>query len=165
VINAGDAHGTLKGSRLDEVERFELKGARFVPAKLTRANEQDELRVAVKEADPPPLQPKERLVARVALKDGRILELPTTVQDPRPKVTLVSKTSGPAQHNQQSHWEARTNYRWTARFRFCCKRKFPINFRAAKRLKSPRPMNPSAQSSASPMEVSCFVIPKPRCDS
>jgi hypothetical protein len=95
VINAGDAHGTLKGSRLDEVERFELKGARFVPAKLTRANEQDELRVAVKEADPPPLQPKERLVARVALKDGRILELPTTVQDPRPKVTLVSKNIRP----------------------------------------------------------------------
>jgi len=95
VINAGDAHGTLKGSRLDEVERFELKGARFVPAKLTRANEQDELRVAVKEASPPPLQPKERLVARVALKDGRILELPTTVQDPRPKVTLVSKNIRP----------------------------------------------------------------------
>src|SRR5258707_8403234 len=95
VINAGDAHGTLKGSRLDEVERFELKGVRFVPAKLTRASEQDELRVAVKEADPPPLQPKERLVARVALKDGRILELPTTVQDPRPKVTLVSKNIRP----------------------------------------------------------------------
>jgi len=95
VINAGDAHGTLKGSRLDEVERFELKGARFVPAKLTRANEQDELRVAVNEADPPPLQPKERLMARVALKDGRILELPTTVQDPRPKVTLVSKNIRP----------------------------------------------------------------------
>src|SRR5258705_1049556 len=95
MINAGDAHGTLKGSRLDEVERFELKGAHFVPAKLTRANEQDELRVAVKEADPPPLQPKERLVARVALKDGRILELPTTVQDPRPKVALVSKNIRP----------------------------------------------------------------------
>lgn len=95
VINAGDAQGTLKGSRLDEVERFELKGARFVPAKLTRANEQDELRVAVKEASPPPLQPKERLVARVALKDGRVLELPTTVEDPRPKVTLVSKSIRP----------------------------------------------------------------------
>jgi hypothetical protein len=27
----------------------------------------------------------------VALKDGRVLELPTTVEDPRPKVTLVGK--------------------------------------------------------------------------
>jgi hypothetical protein len=95
LINAGDAQGTLKGSRLDEVERFELKGARFIPAKLTRANEEDELRVAVKEANPPALQPKERLVARVALKDGRVLELPTTVEDPRPKVTLVSKNIRP----------------------------------------------------------------------
>ena len=95
VINAGDAQGTLKGSRLDEVERFELKGARFLPAKLTRANEQDELRVTIKEASPPALQPKERLVARVALKDGRVLELPTTVEDPRPKVTLVSKNIRP----------------------------------------------------------------------
>jgi hypothetical protein len=95
VINAGDAQGTLKGSRLDEVERFELKGTRFVPAKLIRANERDELRVAVKEANPPALQPKERLVARVALKDGRVLELPTTVEDPRPKVTLVSKNIRP----------------------------------------------------------------------
>jgi hypothetical protein len=95
VINAGDTQGTLKGSRLDEVERFELKGARFVPAKLIRANERDELRVAVTEANRPGLQPKERLIARVALKDGRVLELPTTVEDPRPKVTLVSKSIRP----------------------------------------------------------------------
>jgi hypothetical protein len=95
VINAGDAQGTLKGSRLDEVERFELKGTRFVPAKLTRANEKDELRLAVSEPNPPALQPTERLVARVALKDGRVLELPTVVEAPRPKVTLVSKSIRP----------------------------------------------------------------------
>ncbi len=92
AINAGDAQGVLKGSRLDEVERFELKGIRFVPAKLIRANEKDELRLAAKEATPPPLQPSERLIARVALKDGRVLELPTVVESPRPKVTLVSKS-------------------------------------------------------------------------
>jgi hypothetical protein len=91
VINAGDAQGILKGSRLDEVERFELKGAHFVPARLTRAKEKDELVLAVKEASPSLLQPNERLLARVALKDGRVLELPTTVESARPKVTLVSK--------------------------------------------------------------------------
>jgi hypothetical protein len=95
AINAGDIQGVLKGSRLDEVERFELKGTRFVPAKLTRANEKDELRLAVKEANPPALQPNERLVARVALKDGRVLELQTVVESPRPKVTLVSKSIRP----------------------------------------------------------------------
>ncbi|MCU1240157.1 MAG: hypothetical protein JWO71_883, partial [Candidatus Acidoferrum typicum] len=95
AINAGDLQGILKGSRLDEVERFELKGTRFVPAKLTRANEKDELRLAAKEANPPALQPSERLIARVALKDGRVLELPTVVESPRPKVTLVSKSIRP----------------------------------------------------------------------
>jgi hypothetical protein len=77
------------------VERFELKGAHFVPAKLTRANEKDELRLTAKEANSPALQASERLVARVALKDGRVLELPTVVESPRPKVTLVSKSIRP----------------------------------------------------------------------
>jgi hypothetical protein len=95
AINSGDVQGVLKGSRLDEVERFELKGIRFVPAKLTRANEKDELHLAAKEANPPALQPSERLVARVALKDGRVLELPTVVESARPKVTLVSKSIRP----------------------------------------------------------------------
>jgi hypothetical protein len=94
-INAGDVQGVLKGSRLDEVERFELKGAYFIPAKLIRANEKDELRLAAKEANPPALQASERLVARVALKDGRVLELPTVVAPPRPKVTLISKNIRP----------------------------------------------------------------------
>ena len=92
VINAGDTQGVLKGRRLDEVERFELKGARFAPVKLTRAEEKDELQLAVKEATPPAVQPNERLVAHVALKDGRVLELPTVVEAPRPKVTLVTKS-------------------------------------------------------------------------
>ena len=95
VINAGDPRGILKGSRLDEVEHLEVKGARFVPAKLTRANDQDELRLAASDANLPALQPKEHLVTRVALKDGRVLELPTTVEDPRPKVTLVGKNIRP----------------------------------------------------------------------
>ena len=95
VINAGDPRGILKGSRLDEVEHLEMKGARFVPAKLTRTKDQDELRLAASDANLPALQPKERLVTRVALKDGRVLELPTTVEDPRPKVTLVGKNIHP----------------------------------------------------------------------
>jgi hypothetical protein len=80
---------------LDEVERFELKGARFTPAKLTRAEEKDELRLAIKEANPPALQPNEHVVARVALKDGRVLELPTVVEAPRPKISLVTKSIRP----------------------------------------------------------------------
>src|SRR6202030_2644005 len=55
----------------------------------------DELRMAVSESKLPVLQPTERLVARVALKDGRVLELATTVEEPRPKAILVSKNIRP----------------------------------------------------------------------
>jgi hypothetical protein len=92
TINAGDQQGILKGTRLDEVDHFELNGIRFVPAKLTRANEKDELHLAAAQPDSAALRPEETLVARVALKDGRVLELPTRVEAPRPKVTLVNKS-------------------------------------------------------------------------
>jgi len=92
AINAGDLQGVLKGTRLDEVDRFELKGVHFAPAKLTRANEKDELRLAASEASPEALRADEHLVAHVALKDGRLLDLPTVVDAPRPKMTLVNKS-------------------------------------------------------------------------
>jgi hypothetical protein len=96
MINAGDQQGVLEGTRLDEVDSVELKGVRFVPAKLSRDNQQDELRLAVANQGPvSALQPEEKLVANVALKDGRVLDLQTTVEPPRPKVTLVSKTVEP----------------------------------------------------------------------
>jgi hypothetical protein len=95
TINAGDQQGILKGTRLDEVDRFELRGIRFVPAKLTRANEKDELHLSAAETTSDALKPDEKLVAHVALKDGRVLDLPTTVEAPRPKMTLVSKSIQP----------------------------------------------------------------------
>jgi hypothetical protein len=92
TINAGDQEGVLKGTRLDEVAHFELNGIHFLPAKLTRANEKDELQLAAAQPDSATFHPEQSLVAHVALKDGRTLELPTKVQPPRPKVTLVSKS-------------------------------------------------------------------------
>jgi hypothetical protein len=94
-INAGDREGILKGTRLDELERFELKGVRLAPAKLVRVGEKDEVRLAAAPADTLELRPEEQVVAHVTLKDGRVLDLPATVGPPRPKVTLVSKNIGP----------------------------------------------------------------------
>ena len=91
TINAGDQEGVLKGTRLDEVARFELNGVHFVPAKLTRANEKDELHLSADQSDPAAFRPEQKLIAHVALKDGRTVDLPTKVEAPRPKVTLVSK--------------------------------------------------------------------------
>ena len=94
-INAGDRQGVLTGTRLDEVNDFELKGIRFVPAKLLRAGQEDELRLAAIQAATAELKPEEMLVARVDLKDGRTLDLQTTVEPPRPKVDLISKNVQP----------------------------------------------------------------------
>jgi hypothetical protein len=95
TINAGDQQGVLKGTRLDEVEHFELNGVRFLPAKLTRTNEKDELHLSAAQPPPPTLRPDETAVAHVALKDGRVLDLPTKVEAPRPRVSLVSKSIQP----------------------------------------------------------------------
>ena len=84
----------LTGTRLDEVNSFELKGIRFVPTKLSRADKKDELQLAVVNAASTAavLQTNEQLVAHVDLKDGRVLDLQTTVENPRPKVELLSKS-------------------------------------------------------------------------
>ena len=96
-INAGDQQGVLTGTRLDEVNSFELKGIRFVPTKLSRAEKKDELQLAVAGSAPPAaaLQTNENLIAHVDLKDGRVLDLQTTVENPRPKVELISKSVQP----------------------------------------------------------------------
>jgi hypothetical protein len=99
TINAGDHQGVLKGTRLDEVDSFELNGIHFIPAKLSRAEQKDELQLATQNNAPAAvLQPEEKLTAHVELKDGRVLDLQTTVEPARPRVVLLSKSvqKGPA---------------------------------------------------------------------
>ena len=92
AISAGDHEGVLKGTRLDEVESLELDGIRFVPAKLSRIDQKDELRLSAPDTAPTAgLERDETLAAHVALKDGRVLDLQTMVEPPRPKVELMSK--------------------------------------------------------------------------
>jgi len=92
-ISAGDKQGVLEGTRLDQVNSFELNGIHFSPAKLTRVERKDVLYLAAPDAGATEkFQTNENLVARVALKDGRVLDLQTKVQPPRPRVSLVSKS-------------------------------------------------------------------------
>lgn len=93
IINAGDDEGILHGTRLDEVEGLEIDGAHFVPAKLSRKNQEDELLVAADNSSAPPLRPLEDTKAKVELKDGRVLDLTATVKHPRPKLRLLSRTA------------------------------------------------------------------------
>jgi hypothetical protein len=94
-ISAGEEQGTLKGTRLDEVASLDMSGIHFVPAGLIRDDQKDELQLAahVVSQDPlPQLHPEQDLVARVELKDGRVLDLKTKVEPPRPKLSLISKS-------------------------------------------------------------------------
>jgi len=93
VISAGDEQGVLRGNGLNEVDSMELNGIRFVPAKLSRIAQKDELSLAAtNQAPTTSLQPGEKVVANVALKDGRVLDLPATVAPRRPQVKLISKS-------------------------------------------------------------------------
>ena len=93
AISAGDKQGVLEGTRLDEVNGFELNGIHFAPAKLARVDRKDVLYLAAPDAaSTTKFQTDENLVAKVALKDGRVLDLQTKVQPPRPRITLVSKS-------------------------------------------------------------------------
>ena len=91
-LHAGDSEGVLKGTRLDEVTSLEVNGMTFNPENLSRANQQDELRLvshdplvsAAFDAGVP-------IAARVTLMDGRALDLNGFVEPQRPKLTLLSK--------------------------------------------------------------------------
>src|SRR5208283_550880 len=101
IINSGDDQGLLKGTRLDEVAGVEMNGVHFAPSKLTRDGTEDQLLLAA--AIPiSPFQPQEKIIAHVALKDGRDLALQTIVEPPRPKVTLISKSIQPADGESSS---------------------------------------------------------------
>jgi hypothetical protein len=93
TLYAGDSQGILLGTRLDEVSSLELSGMRFNPGNLSRADDQDQLKMTL---DPPAVkadfQPQQKLVAKVSLKDGRVVSLPITIATPRPAVALISKS-------------------------------------------------------------------------
>jgi len=90
-LHAGDLEGVLKGTRLDQVSSLDLKGVHFLPAGLSRVEQKDELRLSTSDAAAAGLTAGDQLPAHVSLKDGRSLELQTTVEPPRPKVALLSK--------------------------------------------------------------------------
>ena len=91
TIDAGDHQGVLKGMRLDEVSSLELSGVKFEPAGLTREGSQDQLAMSAASSDLSGLHAGESQSAKITLKDGRTLNLATTVHSPRPKVMLISK--------------------------------------------------------------------------
>jgi hypothetical protein len=92
-IHSGDADGVLKGTRLDQVDGLEVNGIRFHPDSLTRANQQDELKLLAQDVSASAkLRAGDAIVVHVTLKDGRALDLKTEVEAPRPKITMLTKS-------------------------------------------------------------------------
>jgi len=91
VVYAGDHLGVLKGTRLDEVAGMTIANAAFSPAAaLTHNGSEDSL--LFKGPDSTSFKQDEKIVAKVTLKDGRVLDLDATVQAPRPSVKLMNKS-------------------------------------------------------------------------
>jgi hypothetical protein len=99
-LYAGDHQGVLKGTRLDEVATMTVNNIVFSPAAaLTHTGSEDSLVLAAPESAASSFHPDDKIVAKVALKDGRTLDLESTVQTPRPTVKLMNKSvhsDGPA---------------------------------------------------------------------
>ncbi len=104
AISAGDQQGILTGTRLDEVALLDLKGVRFTPGQLSRAEQKDRMEMTAT-GSVNALQSEEQLAARVELKDGRVLDVPVTVAPARPKVSLISKTIEPGTNSFAVHLE------------------------------------------------------------
>ena len=97
TLHAGDLSGVLKGSHLEGVKELTLNGVSFKPGSPATTDGAEELSLAtadVKAAGG--LKEGDDATAKVALKDGRVLSLETTVASPRPKVTLIGKSIQPS---------------------------------------------------------------------
>jgi len=92
-IDAGDLEGILRGTRLDQVAKIDVNGIVFEPGNVSRANQHDELKLStIDSSAAAKLQTGAAIVVRASLKDGRMLELNSTVAAPRPKLNLLSKS-------------------------------------------------------------------------
>src|SRR5215469_134756 len=90
-IYSGDQQGVLAGTHLEQVSCLELEGVCFAPAEDSRLSGNSLDLVAQDPNAAYSLQPSAALSARVTLNDGRVLQVPATVEAPRPKIALVSK--------------------------------------------------------------------------
>ena len=103
TYHAGDAAGTLRGSRLDEVSGLVLAGVRFAPQTLSTGQPVDQLTMTVVNAGAAAaVQPDRKVIATVQLKDGRALTVSSAVLPARPRVTLIAKSVHPSRADRAS---------------------------------------------------------------
>ncbi len=93
VLYAGDHQGVLKGTRLDEVASMTVNGTAFTPTgTLSHSGNEDALLLAGPDTAATQFKQDEKVTAKVTLKDGRVLDVDSSVQTPRPSVKLLNKS-------------------------------------------------------------------------
>lgn len=91
ATHVGDRSGLLSGQRLDQVAKVELAGIELLPAGLTREGDIDRLQLAAQgEGAGIAGEPGS---AKVTLSDGRVLNVGVTVAPPRPKISLIERST------------------------------------------------------------------------
>ncbi len=104
TLHAGDSQGVLTGGRLDEVAALTIDGVAFTPTALSTRQGLDQLALTAEDAQAASqLKQGEVGLARVTLKDGRVLKLDTVVAAPRPSVSLIAKSVYPSLSSRRSH--------------------------------------------------------------
>jgi hypothetical protein len=104
ALYAGEDHGVLQGSRLDEVASLALKEVVFLPGKLTTGQGKDQLTMVAQDAQAAgALVHGDPTKAKVMLKDGRALTLAVAVDEPRPNATLIGKSVQPSASSNASN--------------------------------------------------------------
>ena len=93
LVHAGDSQGVLKGSCLDRVNSLDVAGMHW---KVESSVQVDSLRMRADGGDPLILHEAQSVTARVALKDGRVLEVRGSILPPRPRLQLMSKVVEPS---------------------------------------------------------------------
>jgi len=91
TMHAGDASGTLAGTRLDLVASMSIDGVTFKPGDVVRADKTDRLSLVADTA--PAFAGGQAKTALVTLSDGRKRSVKFAVAAARPKATLIAKSA------------------------------------------------------------------------
>ncbi len=129
TLFAGDNHGILTGTHLEEVASLELNSISFLPGEALHPSKENSLDLQAQSSSATAaLQPNPALPAHVTLKDGRTLEVQATVETPRPKVTLLSKSLQSSSASSPVHFPKPEALPQDTRLSFFLKAEVPGDF-------------------------------------
>jgi hypothetical protein len=97
TVHVGDVQGVLKGSRLDEVASLSIGSLTFLPGELSSQRGGEELPMIAQDTQAlGTLKTGHLTGVKVTLRDGRVVPVAASVEGPRPRIALISKSVQPS---------------------------------------------------------------------